>query len=157
MTRNPRNDFEGFKAPSGGGVPTNWALLLALAAICVAAAMAGWMLVFYLVVSSNAMIGQILLPLVAGGASGFIMNRLGVELANAGCMAACIATGLGCILGDQLQIIVFTGEPLGVLYGDQLTTTIYTTVNIGKAILIAIAVWMTYIISKPRTFQPQLA
>lgn len=152
-----RNDFDGFKAPDPSGPEVNKPMLFLLSVCCGIAAAGCWFAVYEFVINGGLQLGWILLPLVSGAVSGFIMMKLGYELRQAGCIGACVATGLGCILGDQLYVIYFTGKSMSVLYGDELQATINTTLNLQKAVLIAIAVWLTYLFTRPRMYQSQVA
>lgn len=151
--------FEPSKQPDQQ--PTNWPLLILLAVACAAGAAIGWYFPGMLLYARGIDFAIVIMPLLAGTLSGLVMMQLGSDLRQPGCIAACVATGVGCILGDQIYTIYFQTQyqnnTLGVLYGDQLIATLNTTFNITKAILIAIAVWLTYILTKPRTYEPQIA
>ena len=101
------------------------------------------------------------MPALAGAASGLLMGRLGVSLRTHGCVAACIATGLACIAGDIAYTayfnMVYKGMTLGDLFGANLVSTLNATFRPDKAMLIALAVWLTYLLCKPRVYQSQVA
>lgn len=152
-----RNDFKGFKPPDPSGPAVNKPMLIVLSICCGLAAAGSWFVISEYVIAQGWSLGWILLPLLAGSTSGFIMMRFGGDFGKAGCMGACIATGVGCIIGDQLHVIYFTGKPLSQLYGDELQMTLNSTLQLQDAMLIAIAVWLTFLFTKPRMYQSQVA
>lgn len=162
MTRNPNNAFQGFNTNfRGDQPPVNWLLLAVLSVSCFGAAAVGWFAAGALVLAPGLLLGYILMPALAGAASGLLMGRLGVSLRTHGCVAACIATGLACIAGDIAYTayfnMVYKGMTLGDLFGANLVSTLNATFRPDKAMLIALAVWLTYLLCKPRVYQSQVA
>jgi hypothetical protein len=127
------------------------AILMGVAAALGAMVVAfGAWAVIGLYVARTLSLGLILLPLVSGCGSGFLLRLGGKGFGQRVGMIAVIVTITGCVIGDFAWLACVPNQkPVSELLGTGLVTTLNVVFNLQKAVMYAVAGYLSYAIASP--------